>query len=46
MTMLVIVGGAERTKEEYRELLREAGLRMSSVTTTTSGADMIEAAAE
>jgi hypothetical protein len=46
MTMLVIVGGAERTKEEYRDLLRGGGLRMSSVTTTTSGADMIEAVAE
>lgn len=43
MTMLVIVGGAERTEAEYRRLLRDCRFDMTEIMTTTGGLDIIEA---
>jgi hypothetical protein len=43
MTMLVIVGGAERTEAEYRNLLRDCRFDVTKIMTTTSGLNIIEA---
>lgn len=43
MTMLVIVGGAERTEAEYRSLLRECRFDVTRIMTATSGLNIIEA---
>lgn len=43
MEMLLSVGGRERTSEEYRELLAQAGLRMTRVIATASPISLIEA---
>jgi hypothetical protein len=42
MVMLVLPGGVERTEEEYRVLLKEAGFQLSSVTPTTSAVSIVE----
>jgi hypothetical protein len=42
MVMLVLPGGIERTEEEYRVLLEEAGFQLSSVTPTTSAVSIVE----
>ena len=42
MVMLVLPGGIERTEEEYRILLEEAGFQLSSVTATTSAVSVVE----
>lgn len=43
MTMLVIVGGAERTEAEYRSLLRGCRFDVTKIMPTTSGLNIIEA---
>jgi O-methyltransferase domain/Dimerisation domain len=43
MTMLVAVGGQERTEEEYRLLLSKAGFRLTRVVQTNSAASIVEA---
>jgi hypothetical protein len=40
--MLVFAGGRERTEEEYRTLLRSAGLSLSKVVPTGSPVNVIE----
>jgi hypothetical protein len=42
MTMLAIPGGIERTAEEYKSLLEEAGFQFISITPTTSAVSVIE----
>jgi O-methyltransferase domain len=42
MVMLVLPGGIERTEEEYRVLLKEAGFQLSSVTPTGSAVSIVE----
>jgi hypothetical protein len=42
LTMLVILGGVERTENEFRMLLREAGFRLTGVTPTPSPMSVIE----
>jgi hypothetical protein len=42
MVMLVLPGGIERTEEEYRVLLKEAGFQLSSVTPTRSAVSIVE----
>jgi hypothetical protein len=41
---MMIAGGRERTTEEYRQLLHGAGLRLLSVTPTSSACSVIHAA--
>jgi hypothetical protein len=41
--MLVMTGGRERTKEEYEELLRQAGFQLKTNTATEILVDIIEA---
>lgn len=43
INMLVILGGKERTEEEYRELLRRAGFSLVQVIATKSPHSLIEA---
>jgi len=43
LNMLVMLGGRERTKEEYRCLLQEAGFRLEQVIPTHSPFSVIEA---
>jgi len=43
INMLVILGGKERTEEEYRELLRRAGFSLVHVIATKSPHSLIEA---
>ena len=43
MTMLVITGGLERTRDEHELLLRTAGFRISNVVPMPSGASVLEA---
>jgi precorrin-6B methylase 2 len=43
LTMLVAVGGHERTEAEYRALLEAAGFRLTSITPTPSEMSVIEA---
>jgi hypothetical protein len=42
LVMLVLPGGIERTVEEYRVLLKEAGFQLSSVTPTRSPVSIVE----
>jgi hypothetical protein len=42
MLMLVLPGGIERTEEEYKLLLRQAGFQLSSITPTTSLISVVE----
>jgi hypothetical protein len=46
LEMLVSPGGVERTAEEYRELLRGAGLRLTRIIPTRSPYSIIEATAD
>ena len=43
MTMLVLLGGQERTKAEYASLLSKAGFRITRVVPTSSAASIVEA---
>lgn len=43
MVMMVVVGGQERTAEEYAQLLAKAGLRMTRVVPTGSAVSIVEA---
>lgn len=43
LSMLVLPGGAERTAEEYRELLAAAGLRLTRIVPTKTPLSVIEA---
>ena len=43
LTMLVIPGGLERTREQYAALLTDAGFELTRVVPTTGGVDVIEA---
>jgi hypothetical protein len=43
LNMLVVLGGRERTVEEYGELLAGAGLRLTGQTPTPAGLSVIEA---
>ena len=43
MTMLVIMGGAERTEAEYRHLLRDCRYDVTKIMATTNGLNIIEA---
>jgi hypothetical protein len=42
MTMLTFPGGIERTAEEYKSLLDQAGFQLYSITPTTSAVSVIE----
>jgi hypothetical protein len=42
MVMLVFPGGIERTEEEYRLLLKQAGFQLSSITPTASAISVVE----
>ena len=42
MVMLVFPGGIERTQEEYRLLLKQAGFQLSSLTPTASAISVVE----
>jgi hypothetical protein len=42
MVMLVLPGGIERTEEEYKVLLEQAGFQFSSVIPTTSVVSIVE----
>jgi hypothetical protein len=42
MVMLVFPGGVERTEEEYRFLLEQAGFQLSSITPTASVVSIVE----
>ena len=41
--MMLMTGGKERSVEEYRRLLGEAGFRLSQVISTPTGLNIIEA---
>lgn len=43
VTMLLITGGRERTHEQYRSLLAEAGFQLESIAPTAAGTDVISA---
>jgi hypothetical protein len=43
MTMLVLMGGQERTEAEYGHLLSKAGFRLARVVPTNSAASIVEA---
>jgi hypothetical protein len=43
MQMMVMLGGCERTVDEYASLLAAAGLTLTSVTPTSTEVDVIEA---
>jgi hypothetical protein len=43
LNMLVLVGGRERTEEEYRALLQAAGLALRRVLPATADTDVLEA---
>jgi hypothetical protein len=45
MLMMILPGGIERTEEEYRLLLKQAGFQLSSITPTTTLISVIEAKA-
>jgi hypothetical protein len=42
LTMLVVAGGQERTEEEYRRLLGQAGFRLARIVATASDVSVIE----
>ena len=41
--MMLLTGGKERTVEEYRDLLGEAGFRLNQVISTSYDLNIIEA---
>jgi len=41
LNMLVVLGGRERTEEEYRQLLRTAGFRLDQIIRTHSPFNVI-----
>ncbi len=43
ITMLVVLGGRERTRREFATLLGEAGLRLSTLASTASPVSVVEA---
>jgi O-methyltransferase domain/Dimerisation domain len=43
ITMLLITGGRERTRDEYADLLSRAGFRLASVAPTSAGTDVLTA---
>jgi hypothetical protein len=43
VVMMLMTGGKERTGEEYRQLLGQAGFRLNQVISTVSGLNVIEA---
>jgi O-methyltransferase domain/Dimerisation domain len=43
ITMLLITGGRERTRDEYARLLSQAGFRLASVAPTAAGTDVLTA---
>jgi hypothetical protein len=43
ISMLAMLGGRERTVDEYRALLQSAGLRMTRTVSTASPLSLIEA---
>ncbi|CAM03829.1 hydroxyneurosporene-O-methyltransferase [Saccharopolyspora erythraea NRRL 2338] len=43
ITLLVVLGGRERTEDEYSALLAEAGFRLTGVTPTASPMSVVEA---
>jgi hypothetical protein len=45
MTMLLVLGGRERTRAEYRSLLHETGFELTNVISTPSISEIIEAKA-
>jgi hypothetical protein len=46
LTMLLQLGGRERTRTEFHELLRSAGLRLTRIVATASQFSVIEAVPE
>jgi hypothetical protein len=46
LEMLVLAGGQERTGDEYRALLADAGFRMDRIIPTRTSSSIIEATAE
>ncbi|NMH99551.1 hypothetical protein HF526_19855 [Pseudonocardia sp. K10HN5] len=44
LAMLALVGGRERTGEEYRELLADAGLELTRIVPTAPAVSVVEAA--
>jgi hypothetical protein len=42
LNFMVIIGGAEHTLEEYREIGRKAGLELVDVTETSAGRHVLE----
>ena len=43
VTMLLITGGRERSREEYARLLGHAGFRLATIAPTPAGTDVITA---
>jgi hypothetical protein len=43
VTMLLITGGRERTRNEYASLLATGGFELVTITPTAAGTDVIEA---
>ncbi len=43
LEMLVVAGGRERTTEQYRELLAQAGFRLTGVVETAAPISVVEA---
>ncbi|MGH3148632.1 MAG: methyltransferase, partial [Rubrobacter sp.] len=43
LLLLTLVGGKERTEEEFRQLLGDAGFALSRIIPTTVGTSVIEA---
>ena len=43
LTMLIMLGGAERTEKEWRELLQESGFTLTRIVKTGQSFDLIEA---
>jgi len=44
LNMLVVLGGAERTEDEFRNLLSAVRLRLTRIVPTTAEVSVIEAA--
>ncbi len=40
--MMLLVGGRERTKEEYKRLFSTSGLRLNRIVPTSAGVSIIE----
>jgi hypothetical protein len=41
--MMLIVGGRERTEEQYRQLLSQAGLKLNRIISTAHEISIVEA---